>query len=154
MSARSLTSRSLRRIAAFENYRDFGGFTEGLGGVNSRESPWYGWPAVAFVTLNCTGMKHMASAGKKSNASGTSTKRKSPRRQAWRFVVCINNAEYPASLDLHKIYCALPDKDAARDGDIRVIDESGEDYVYPAKWFVPVEVPPVVRSSLRRRIAT
>jgi hypothetical protein len=40
----------------------------------------------------------------------------------------MNNAEYPASLELSKIYRVLPDEDAARDGDIRVIDESGEDY--------------------------
>jgi hypothetical protein len=43
------------------------------------------------------------------------------------FVVCMNNAKYPASLELYKIYRVLPDEDAARDGDIRVIDESGED---------------------------
>jgi hypothetical protein len=45
------------------------------------------------------------------------------------FAVCINNAEYPASLQLHKIYRVIPDEDAAQDGDIRVIDESGEVFV-------------------------
>jgi len=44
------------------------------------------------------------------------------------FVVCINNVDYPASLELHKIYCVIPDEDAATEGDIRVVDESGEDY--------------------------
>jgi hypothetical protein len=44
------------------------------------------------------------------------------------FAVCINNTEYPASLDLHKLYRVIADEDAAQDGDIRVIDESGEDY--------------------------
>lgn len=44
-----------------------------------------------------------------------------------RFVVCINNAGYPASLELHKIYRVLADKDTAEDGDVRVVDESGED---------------------------
>jgi hypothetical protein len=58
-----------------------------------------------------------------------------------RFAVCINNAEYPASLQLHKIYRVIPDEDAAQDGDIRVIDESGEDYLYPADWFVTVKLP-------------
>jgi hypothetical protein len=53
-----------------------------------------------------------------------------------RFAVCINNTEYPASLERHKIYRVLPDQEAARDGDIRVIDESGEDYLYPAAYFV------------------
>lgn len=58
-----------------------------------------------------------------------------------RFVVCVKNREYPASLELHKIYRALPDEDAAQDGDLRVIDESGEDYVYPASYFLPIRLP-------------
>jgi hypothetical protein len=65
-----------------------------------------------------------------------------------RFVVCINNAEYPASLELHKIYRVLPDEEAAREGDIRVVDESGEDYLYPAEWFVPIELPREIERSL------
>ena len=47
------------------------------------------------------------------------------------FAVCINNTAYPASLELHKIYRVIADGDAAEDGDIRVINESGEDYLYP-----------------------
>ena len=57
------------------------------------------------------------------------------------FVVCVDNSGYPASLELHKLYRALPDPAAAEDGDVRVIDESGEDYLYPAEYFVEVEVP-------------
>lgn len=53
-------------------------------------------------------------------------------------VVCINNRDYPASLELNKIYRSLPDADAEQDGDLRVIDESGGDYLYPADWFAPV----------------
>jgi len=64
------------------------------------------------------------------------------------FVVCINNTGYPASLELHKIYRVVPDEDAAADGDIRVVDESGEDYLYPASCFAPIKVPPVVEKSL------
>jgi hypothetical protein len=64
------------------------------------------------------------------------------------FAVCINNSEYPASLELHKIYQVLPDDDAAIDGDIRVIDESGEDYLYPADYFVLIELPEVVEQSI------
>jgi hypothetical protein len=51
-------------------------------------------------------------------------------------------------LELHKIYRVLPDQDAAAEGDLRVIDESGEDYLYPAEWFAAVELPPQVRTSL------
>jgi hypothetical protein len=78
------------------------------------------------------------------------------RLSAPRFVVCIDNAEYPASLGLHKIYRAVPDEEATRDGDLRIIDESGEDYLYPAEWFVAVEEPPRVkgpRLEARRRRA-
>ena len=58
-----------------------------------------------------------------------------------RFTSCVDNFECPASLELRKIYQVLPDEDAARDGDLRVIDESGEDYLYPADYFVLIEVP-------------
>ena len=66
------------------------------------------------------------------------------------FVVCINNVEYPTSLELHKIYRVIPDEDAAVDGDMRIIDESGEDYLYPASYFVPIKVPQPVEESLLR----
>jgi len=66
------------------------------------------------------------------------------------FVVCINNVDYPASLELHKIYRVIPDEDAATEGDIRVIDESGEDYLYPSSYFVPIQVPKIVEESLLR----
>jgi hypothetical protein len=64
------------------------------------------------------------------------------------YVVCIDNTDYPASLERHKIYRVLPDEEAAADGDIRVIDESGEDYLYSANRFVPISVPPAVKKSL------
>ena len=64
------------------------------------------------------------------------------------FAVCINNRDYPASLELHKIYRVLPDEDASQDGDIRVVDESGEDYLYRAADFILIEVPAEVRVAL------
>ena len=64
-----------------------------------------------------------------------------------RFAVCLRNEGYQASLELHKIYRLLPDPEAATEGDVRVIDESGED-LYPADWFVPLEVPEAVAASL------
>lgn len=66
------------------------------------------------------------------------------------FAICINNSEYPASLELHKIYRVLPDEDAEQDGDLRVIDESGEDYLYPSEWFMKLELPPEVQQVLLR----
>ena len=80
-------------------------------------------------------------------------KRSSRRRPAPRFVVCIDNTGYPASLELHKIYRILADADAARDGDVRIVDESGEDYLYPAEWFAALDLPRRVKSSLLRRSA-
>ena len=73
---------------------------------------------------------------------------KQQKKSTLKFVVCVNNVDYPASLELHKIYRMLPDEDAAVDGDVRVIDESGEDYLYPAEWFVPIELPQAVEKSL------
>ena len=66
---------------------------------------------------------------------------KSPKRTRSRFAVCVNNDEYPASLERHKVYRVLPDKEAEQDGDLRVVDESGEDYLYPAEYFVLLELP-------------
>ena len=66
------------------------------------------------------------------------------------FVVCINNSDYPASLELHKIYRVIADKEAEEEGDIRIIDESGEDYLYPSSYFVPIQVPQPVEESLLR----
>ena len=83
-----------------------------------------------------------------------SPKSRSPRQHPGsRFVVCIENSGYPASLELHKIYRLVPDPDAARDGDVRIVDESGEDYLYPAEWFAAVELSRRVKASLLRRSA-
>jgi hypothetical protein len=71
-------------------------------------------------------------------------------RRSPQFVVCIDNTDYPASLELHKIYRVLPDREAAADGDIRVVDESGEDYLYPASYFTPITVPISVKKSLSK----
>jgi len=65
-----------------------------------------------------------------------------------RFAICINNSKYPASLDLHKIYRVIPDPDAEQDGDLRVFDESGEDYLYPGDYFVLLDLPREVMLAL------
>lgn len=70
------------------------------------------------------------------------------KSRATQFVVCIDNHGYPASLELHKIYRVIPDKEAAVDGDMRVVDESGEDYLYAADRFVEIEPPQTVKRSL------
>lgn len=65
-----------------------------------------------------------------------------------RFVICIRNDDYPASLERRKLYEALPDADAAKHKQIRVIDESGEDYLYPEVCFVPVKLPKATEQAL------
>ena len=57
------------------------------------------------------------------------------------FAVCVRNEEYEASLELRKIYEVLEDSAAAKHQMIRVIDEEGEDYLYPTSWFLPIELP-------------
>ena len=58
------------------------------------------------------------------------------------YVLCIDDGGYPESLEPRKVYAVLPDERAAANNYIRVIDETGEDYLYPAKYFVPIQIPP------------
>ncbi|MFO7905259.1 MAG: hypothetical protein R6U98_21525 [Pirellulaceae bacterium] len=64
------------------------------------------------------------------------------------FVICIRNDHYPASLEKRKIYKALPDAAAEKHNQVRVIDESGEDYLYPEEYFVPVKLPKATEEAL------
>src|SRR5215510_13122108 len=96
-----------------------------------------------FGESNCTGMKRTASARRSSKSSGTSARGR-------RFLVCVRNRGYAASLEQNKIYVSIPDNDAERHGQVRVIDESGEDYLFSADRFVAIDVPAAVRASLLR----
>ena len=64
------------------------------------------------------------------------------------FAVCVDNSGYEASLERNKIYVVLRDKDAETAGDLRVVDESGEDYLFTADRFVAIDVPAAVAASL------
>jgi hypothetical protein len=65
-----------------------------------------------------------------------------------KFVICIENSDYPASLEKRKIYELLPDVEAEKHGQLRVVDESGEDYLYPRTLFVGVELPMAVQVAV------
>jgi hypothetical protein len=65
-----------------------------------------------------------------------------------RFVVCLDNEGYRASLEVGELYRMIPDDEAAAHGYVRVIDESGEDYAFAAKRFHPVELPQAVERAL------
>jgi hypothetical protein len=95
-------------------------------------------------------MKHVASARRNSNAKGTSTRSRKTVAAGRQFAVCVDNDGYEASLERNKIYVVLPDEDAESDGDVRVVDESGEDYLFSAERFVAIEVPAAVKASLLR----
>ena len=64
------------------------------------------------------------------------------------FVVCVDNSDYPVSLDRYKIYQVTPDAEARAAGEIRIVDESGEDYLYSKERFVSIRPPAAARESL------
>jgi hypothetical protein len=68
------------------------------------------------------------------------------------FVICVKNDDYPASLELWKVYRVMPDEKAAQDQLIRVIDESGEDYLYDEDYFAPIKLPKAVEEAFLKSI--
>jgi len=72
------------------------------------------------------------------------------KRNEPQFVVCVKNKDYAASLELRKLYRVVPDASAGKLRQIRVIDESGEDYLYPASYFVPLQLPQAAERAVLR----
>jgi hypothetical protein len=124
-------------------------------------------PMVRFAKLRSTGTKHMASAKKSSSsrsrsASGSRVSSAISRSKRSRtvshqeplasghFAVCVRNDGYPASLELRKLYRVLEDRFASEHGMVRVIDESGEDYLFPSEYFVRVNLPQAIEKKLRK----
>jgi hypothetical protein len=65
-----------------------------------------------------------------------------------RFAICINDGGYVDDLKVRTVYQILPDESAARSNYVRVVDETGEDYLYPATLFVEIQVPPEAEAAL------
>jgi hypothetical protein len=65
-----------------------------------------------------------------------------------RLFICLDNDGYEVSLERRKIYVAVPDARAERHGHLRIIDESGEDYLYPSERFVPADLPLATRRAV------
>jgi hypothetical protein len=65
------------------------------------------------------------------------------------YVLCVRNDGYPASLLVRRLYERVPDRSAAARGLVRVVDESGEDYLYPEKLFMPIALPRPVARAMR-----
>jgi len=70
------------------------------------------------------------------------------RSTAKQFAVCLKNKGYEVSLERRKIYQVLPDPEAAKQRQVRVIDESGEDYLYPQSFFAPIDLPQPIRQAV------
>ncbi len=66
------------------------------------------------------------------------------------FVICLSNTDYPESLEVRKLYRVIPDKSAERDNFIRIVDETEENYLYPAEMFIKVELPAAVERRLMK----
>lgn len=106
--------------------------------------PWFVRRVVTFGGLNFIGSKLMALAKKKSKSKANSNSvRRAPRRNG--FAVCVHGTGFDTVVG--RAYQLMDDPDAVLDGWVRVIDESGEDYLYPTSWFVPIQLE---KSSERR----
>jgi hypothetical protein len=88
----------------------------------------------------------MALAKKNSRSNGSSRL----QSRGCSYVLCVRNEGYPASLELRKLYPMVRDAAAAKQRLLRAIDESGEDYLYPADYFVVVRLPASVKLALSR----
>jgi hypothetical protein len=66
--------------------------------------------------------------------------------------ICIDNSDYEMSLERRKVYPVLPDADAERDNYVRIVDETGEDYLFPANRFVFLSVPVEIQEAVLARV--
>jgi hypothetical protein len=73
------------------------------------------------------------------------------RKNGSRYMLCVKNDAYPVSLELRKIYRRIRDAGSEAHKLVRIIDESGEDYLFPASCFVPIDIP---RAAMRAFVTT
>jgi hypothetical protein len=93
-------------------------------------------------------MKPPELAGRNSRSKICCESREMPKPSLRQLVVCINSADYPASLERRKIYVTIGDAAAEKQGLLRIIDESGEDYLYPKTLFRAIELPQSVKKAV------
>lgn len=70
-----------------------------------------------------------------------------------KFLLCVDNSGYEASLEIRKLYEKIPDKEAEVLNQVRIIDESGEDYLYPSEFFAAVKIPAEVLEKMVKKAA-
>ena len=117
-------------------------------GANAKASLAFDWPMDRSTSLKYTGTKPPASGGGNSRSSTCFDVEAMAKAQAKQLVVCVNNDGYLASLERRKIYVALRDADAEKHGLIRIVDESGDDYLYPKAFFRTIALPQAVRKAV------
>lgn len=66
------------------------------------------------------------------------------------FAICTDNSDYPTSLETRKLYEVIPDPEARKHNQIRVVDESGDDYLFPSDFFVQISLPEEVAERVAR----
>ncbi len=98
-----------------------------------------------FISLSCIGMK-LAGLVKKSSKLNTLLSNLVMSKHT--FAICIKNVDYEVSLELRKLYEVLPDPKGEALGMMRIVDESGEDYLYPKAFFIPLSLPTVVEEQV------
>jgi hypothetical protein len=67
-----------------------------------------------------------------------------------KYLICVDNKGYEASLEFRKLYEQVSDKEADRHGQVRIVDESGEDYLYPVTCFASVKLPSEIENKIRQ----
>jgi len=127
---------------------DCEGCTAVVVGASARASPVFDWPMARSIWLKYTGTKPPASVGGNSRSSICFDIETMAKARAKQLVVCVDNDGYLASLELRKIYVALRDVDAEKHDLIRIVDESGEDYLYPKAFFRVIALPQAVRRAV------
>ena len=129
------------RVVRLESESVFGNCTAEGAGEKRRALPQSVVPMIRCAQRKFTGTKRMASAAKNSKSNVSSTE---IGRRQHQFVICVRNDENPASLELRKLYEVIPDGKAAKHRMLRIVDESGEDYLYPEDYFIAVKLPQAV----------
>ncbi len=117
-------------------------------GENLKVLPQFGFRVEISEKPNCIGMKPTVLAEKKSRSKAFWTKIMEKRNDNPRYALCLENRDCE-DLEKRKIYQVLPDDDAKQDGYLRIIDESGEDYLYPESYFILIQLPHEAQEALR-----
>ena len=117
-------------------------------GENLKVLPQFGFRAEISEKQHCIGMKPTVLAERKLRLKNFWTEIMKKRNDNPRYALCLENKDCE-DLEKRKVYQVLPDDDAKQEGYLRVIDESGEDYLYPESYFILIQLPHEAQEALR-----